>query len=635
MGKPFTQELKKLETTYEWALSTPIDNIECIKQNLSQTPLFVVGSGGSLSACMYFSLLQQFNGSIANAITPLDLQYSKNAITRNSCVVFISASGKNTDILLAFENIIKREPEHIISICLKKDSPLSKISEKYSIAQIVEFENPAGKDGFLATNSLLAYFTIISRIYSNNEPIRSLVPKSTYLTELSAFVDLLYEDFTIVVLYGGWGKPVAYDIESKFSEAGLGNVLLSDYRNFGHGRHNWFDKKPKQSAIVALISPDEEDLAKKTLELLPSHIPILKISSDYENSNASIDLLVKSFYLVERLGRLKNIDPGKPGVPDYGSKLYHLKYSRLYPNKKPRISEKALLAISRKFGNIELPSINKKHLLLWENAYHGFTKKINTTLFRGIILDYDGTICSSEERFDGTSEKIAQYLTTFLKSGLLIGIVTGRGKSVRIDLQKKIPKTYWNQVIVGYYNGSQISTLADNNLPVITDNPSKLLSRINKYMSSEPTISSFIKSEIRPGQLTIEVVDKENKKIVKSIILDSLLNIFPSKIQVLESSHSVDIIPKSTSKVSIIQACHNLLNDQNRKFKFLCIGDRGKWPGNDFQLLATEFSLSVDKVSSDPSTCWNLSSVGNNCIETIVEYFDAIKLENSFFRIKL
>jgi hydroxymethylpyrimidine pyrophosphatase-like HAD family hydrolase/D-arabinose 5-phosphate isomerase GutQ len=635
MGKPFSQELKKLESTYTWAISTPIDNIDNIKNYLSQKPLFVVGSGGSLSACVLFSMLQQFNGSIATAITPLDLQYLKNAITHNSFVAFISASGKNTDILIAFDSIIKREPQHILSICLKKNSRLSKISGKYTIANTIDLDNPAGKDGFLATNSLLAYYTIISRLYSNADHIKSIVPSSNYLQELSSFTNTLNENFTLVVLYGGWGKPVAVDLESKFSEAGLGNVLLTDYRNFGHGRHNWFDKKPKQSAIVALISPDEIELAEKTLELLPSSIPVLKISSLYKNSNASIDLLVKSFYLVEELGRLKKIDPGRPGVPEYGSKLYHLKYSRLYPSSKINLPEKVSLAISRKIGNIDLPSIQRKELMLWENAYQRFTKKINNTLFKGLILDYDGTICSDMDRFTGPTRVVTEHLTAFLKAGLLIGVTTGRGKSVRNDLQLKIPKKYWNQFIVGYYNGSQIGTLADNDLPIVTNEPLELLTQINKYLLSEPTINSFIKSEIRPGQLTVVIIDKKNAGIIKNNILDSLTNCFPFQIQVLESSHSVDIIPITTSKVSIIQACHSFLDDADNNYNFLCIGDNGKWPGNDYQLLANEYSLSVDKVSLDPNTCWNLSSVGNRCVQTIVEYFEAINLENAFFRIKL
>lgn len=636
MGKPFNQELQKLEQTYNWALSLPKCDFETIQNTLSNKPLFVVGSGGSLSACVLLSLLQQYNGNIANAITPLDLQYSKNAITRNTNVVFISASGKNTDILLAFDSAIKREPESIVSICLKKGSPLSNKSSMYSISKVLELDNPAGKDGFLATNSLLAYFVIIAKLYKQAEPIKTLTQNLNYLKDVSKFAKSLHEDFTLKVLYGGWGKPVAIDIESKFSEAGLGNTILADYRNFGHGRHNWFDKKPKQSAIVAIITPDEEELANKTLALLPKSIPVLRITTSYKLSNASIDLLVKSFYLVDEIGRLKGIDPGRPGVPEYGSKLYHLKYSKMYSSPTSISNEKATLAISRKIGNIESSNVQENYLSIWNKAYENFTKKISSTLFKGIILDYDGTICSSINRRTGPEEKTKNQLNNFLKAGILIGVATGRGKSVRTDLQKIIEKKYWPKVVIGYYNCSQIGTLDDNDLPIINNIKIDILSQIRDFLLSEPTVKSFIKDpELRPSQLTIEIAEKQNSEIIKNIIIDSLKNKYPFNIQVLESSHSVDIIPASTTKVSIINACRDRLKDNDGKLNFLCIGDRGKWPGNDYQLLATEFSLSVDQVSADPYTCWNLSSVGKNCVESVEEYFNAIKPVKSFFKIKL
>ncbi|MDI9342508.1 MAG: SIS domain-containing protein [Sediminibacterium sp.] len=637
MGKPFSQELKKIELTYKWASSVPIDDIESIKNSLFHKPLFVVGSGGSFSACVLFSLLHQYHGSIANAITPLDFQYSKNAISHQTNVVFISASGKNTDILHAFDLTVKKEPESILSICLKVGSALSKKGANYSIANTIEFNNPAGKDGFLATNSLLAYFTIISRLYNQHADIKSLTLSKDYQSEISKFCKSLHKDFTLKVLYAGWGKPVAADIESKFSEAGLGNVILADYRNFGHGRHNWFDKKPEQSAIVAIITNEEEELANKTLALLPKSIPVLRIQSEYKTSTASIDLLVKSFYLAEEVGKLKNIDPGRPGVPSYGSKLYNLKYSRLFSDSKSILSEKAALAISRKIGNIESTSIQKDHLSLWRQAYENFSKKLAATTFKGIILDYDGTICSSKDRLKGPRERTTKKLNEFLKAGLALGIATGRGKSVRTDLQKIIDKKYWPNVVIGYYNCSQIGVLSEDALPITTDKiKANDLSKIKDFLTDEPTVSPFIKKpELRPSQLTIEIIDKENSGVIKNIIIDYLKNNYTFKIQVLESSHSVDIIPVSTSKVSIVSACREALNDKAGKFNFLCIGDRGKWPGNDYQLLATEFSLSVDQVSADPYTCWNMSSVGNNCVEATEEYFDAIEPVKSFFKIKL
>lgn len=594
--------------------------------------MFVVGSGGSSSACSLLSILHQERGHIASAITPLELQHSKNAINKNVNIAFISASGKNSDILFAFDTAIKKEPANVINFCLKKNSPLSNKSSKFSISTMVDFENPAGKDGFLATNSLVAYFTILSRIYENTTQIKEIYPSDEYLSNIYNFSKLLHEDFTITVLYAGWGKPVALDIESKFSEAGLGNILLSDYRNFGHGRHNWFDKKKKQSAIIALITNEDEELANKTLELLPKEIPVLKIKSEYESSNSSIDLLVKSFYFVEEIGKLKNIDPGKPGVPDYGSKLYHLKYSKYYPEIKV-VSDKSKYAIARKLGNIDV-LVGQDILSYWIKSYTKYIAKLNKAKFKAILLDYDGTICSTEERFNAPRKEIIQKLEYFLENNIKVGLITGRGKSVRENLQKLISEKYWDNFIIGYYNGAQIGTLSNNNLP-LKENSDTVFNEIEKLLLSEPLVSDFTEIELRKGQLTVQVTDKNNSEIIKNTMKDILKNKYHFNIQILESSHSIDIISVDTSKNLIIDYCRNLLKDKKSDFNFLCIGDRGKWPGNDYQLLSNEFSLSVDEVSSDPNTCWNLATVGKNCVEATLEYFEAIEIINDgFFKIK-
>lgn len=633
MGKPFSQELEILQNTYEWAINVPLDKEKKLFDQLNGKSTYIVGSGGSQSACVLFGLLQQNKGTIANAITPLELQYCKNAISSNSSVVFISASGKNTDILFAYDVALAQEPDGILNICLKKDSALAKRSAKHSISHTIELNNPAGKDGFLATNSLLAYFTIISRLFNSNLKIEKIAPSKSYFNDITKFTSTLHQDFTLIVLYAGWSKPVAIDIESKFSEAGLGNVLLTDYRNFGHGRHNWLDKKKEQTAIVALITPTEVELAKKTIDLLPKSIKVLELATTQHEENASIDLLVKSFYFVNEVGKLKQIDPGRPGVPSYGSKLYNLKYSRLLkgtysPN------DKSILAIKRKTGL----NLNPKsdYFKKWHNEYKSFIKKLGSTKFSGVLLDYDGTLCANHERFDGPGKEIENYLNLFLKHKIQLGIITGRGQSVRKDLQKIIDKSHWSSVLVGYYNGSQIGTLNDNSLPVTSANPSPELKSICDYINGEAAIGPFIKEPtLRPGQLTIEIADKEKSKAIKETIIDTLKNKYPFKIQVLESSHSVDIISIETSKLAMIQACHSYLKDPERKLKLLCIGDRGKFPGNDYQLLGTDFSLSVDKTSYDPKTCWNLSSLGNNCIEATLQYFHSFKLSKNHFRIKI
>lgn len=632
MGKPFGEEIKKIDDTYKWALNVPIQEIDSIKDILFEKSLIAVGSGGSTCSSCLLAMLHQQYGKTANYITPLELQYIKNSINKDSNVVFISAGGRNTDILFAFETALKQEPNSIINFCLKKESPLSKKSSKFSISKTIELDNPAGKDGFLATNSTIAYFTIISRIYEDNLEIKSLVPSNEFIKDIENFSNSLHEDFTIIVLYSGWGKPVALDIESKFSEAGLGNVLLTDYRNFGHGRHNWLDKKKRQSAIIGLITKDDEQLANMTLEFIPKEIPTLRIQTQYLNSNASIDLLSKSFYLVNELGKTKGIDPGRPGVPSYGSKLYHLKYSKFFI-KKENLSINVKNAIRRKFGDINSPS-NSAFSPLWSKSYKDFVTNIKKPKFKGLFLDYDGTICSFEERYNSPRIEIINKLDFFLENGITIGVVTGRGKSVREALQKIINQKYWSQFFIGYYNGAQIGTLDNDSLP-IKENEDMLFCNIEKILKSEKLINEFVNIDTRKGQITVMVKEKRNSEIIKKIMKDILKRLYPFEIQILESSHSIDIISNTTSKNSIVDYCKEKLKDKNQELTFLFIGDRGKWPGNDFQLLSNNYSLSVDEVSNDPYTCWNLSSLGNNCVETTLEYFEFIQpIGDGFFKIK-
>ncbi len=630
MGKPFHKELEKLNDTYRWALNTTIPNLDDMLQDLLEHPTYVIGSGGSSSACELFALHQQNLGSIARNITPLELQYIKNAIDSKTVTVLISAGGRNSDILAAFDTLISNEPRKILSLCLTIDSPLARKSKAFSVTRILEVENIAGKDGFLATNSLIAYFVIISRIFHIKPEIRNLIPNQDFLAKVGNFVSQLYPDFTLLVLYAGWGKPVAIDLESKFSEAGLGNVLVADYRNFGHGRHNWIDKKKSQTAIISITTPDEKNLADKTLALIPNDIPVFHLSTEYNLSDGSIDLLAKSFYLVEAIGQRKKIDPGRPGVPSYGSKLYHLKSGKI--NSSTTTSYKAELALQRKFGKINHSLTDGINTLLFQ-SYEEFVTKIRKAKFHGLLLDYDGTLCSSEERFTAPRKEVTDKLIQFIERGIYLGVITGRGKSVRESLQSVLPEEFWNHVTIGYYNGSQIGLLTDSQLP-LKENEDELFQEISSALSNNPIIQKFCKLDLRSGQLTVSIIDKGNTNIIKRILMDYTKNKFRFKVQVLESSHSIDIISAKTSKNNAIEHFRNMFADQKEIGNFLCIGDMGKYPGNDYQLLSNEFSLSVNEVSADPYTCWNLASKGVNCVEATLEYFNAIEFKDNFFKIK-
>jgi hypothetical protein len=52
----------------------------------------------------------------------------------------------------------------------------------------------------------------------------------------------------------------------------------------------------------------------------------------------------------------------------------------------------------------------------------------------------------------------------------------------------------------------------------------------------------------------------------------------------------------------------------------LRIGDRARWPGNDFALLASPHGLSADEVSPDPGAAWNFAPAGHRGAQATLGY---------------
>lgn len=624
MGKPFAKELEIIDKTIEWCNSLSLKGLSDFFNKIN-TPVYFVGSGGSLSACLFAVSLLNKQGKFARAITPLELFHLKETL-HNSSIIFISASGRNYDIKFSYKIAVEHEPKNIGIICMKENNPLTNLSLSHGMTSSFNNNLPSGKDGFLATNSLLAFYLIFNNSLSNNR-IKTKNITSSLIKQIEDFLNLTGENCTFIVLYSGWNKSVAFDIESKCSEAGLAPVLMADYRNFGHGRHNWFDKR-KESAIIALCNEDDSVLANKTIELLPKNIPKLTIKGKGNSSISSIDLLIKSFLFINALGTKKGIDPGRPSVPDYGSKLYHLPYSSILPkDKKIKISTKTKTAIKRKLNVYDLSSINDDEIKMWNQAYNAFVNKLTKATFGLIMFDYDGTICSPTERYSGLSDDISKKLIEILDNGFFIGIATGRGKSAREALQKSLPKKYWTKVVIGYYNGSDCGTIDDNNLP----NKNKPFHPNLKKLESSlriATINYGVEIELRPSQITIEINNVKRWEFVRKIIIQVIKTNDVDDVQILESSHSMDIIPISISKSSVVSYGKNLLKNSNLPQQILRIGDKGQWSGNDFKLLDSEFGLSVHEVSSKLYKCWNLASIGCRNVPATLEYLNSLSFED-------
>lgn len=628
MGKPFKGELEKLSDTIRWAETQDVTGLaKFLFAEDKHVPLVCIGSGGSLSACHYAAMLyKQCNGVLAEAMTPLQLMYAGRDIIRDSKLLFLSASGKNKDILNAIKYGVKYNEAGMMSLTLRKNNPTEELLEKYPKVQRWCEDIPSEKDGFLATNSLVATFTLLCRSFNQAPVSNGISQERTYSTnyefDLSAIQNFL-------VLYGAAGEPVAWDIESKLTEAALGSALLSDYRNFGHGRHHWFSKKGDNSCIIALITPVERELAYKTIGCLPKDVPVIFIETELETPAASIDMLLKAFRFVNDLGEARGIDPGRPGVPAYGRMLYNLDYYKLTNRILPK-EETIDVAVRRKLGDA-----GKENAALWEHyswACKRFVQRLNKGKYTTVAFDYDGTLSAANHKSRFTNrlcDEINNALLPLLENGIQIVVATGRGKSVGDSFMNSFDQKYWPQITVGYYNGA---------CPLPLGEEDKLKAWKKKPFDSELKVLSdelqrrlpenCIQYELtaRNLQLSIEEVTSDSDaellyNTCREIIWDKQLK----GIRLWRSSHSMDIVVYHVvSKLNVI----------DNPDTTLCIGDYGSVEGNDYEMLTSKYSLSVDKVSKNTESCWNIAPSGVYGLDATLYYLSHLIAKDGVIKCK-
>ena len=628
MGKPFKGELEKLSNTIQWAEQQDVSRIsKFLFEDNKCTPLVCIGSGGSLSACHYAAqLYRRRNGVLAEAMTPLQLMYAGFDIIRGSKLLFLSASGKNKDILNAIKYGIKYNETGMMSLTLRKNNPTEKYLTKHPKVQRWCEDIPTENDGFLATNSLVAMFTLLCKAASPK--ILDSIFKNQEL-KLATWNINLGPLWNFLVLYGAAGEPVAWDIESKLTEAALGAALLSDYRNFGHGRHHWFAKRKENSCVVALLTPVEKDLAYKTIGYLPQDVPVIYIESEFETFQASIDLLLKSFRFVDALGEARGIDPGRPGVPAYGRQLYNLNYFRLTNSILP--DEMILdVAVRRKLG-----MTGESNGPLWDHystACKRFIQQLNIGRFTTVAFDYDGTLSAKDHasRFtDGLCDDIKAALLNLLENGVQIMVATGRGKSVGSSFKNSFDRKYWPQIIIGYYNGAcQLALGEEEKLEEWKKKPfdTELKSLEDELKQRLPENYVSYQFEERSQQLSIEGnMTSAESQIVYDICREIIWDLQLKGIRIWRSSHSMDIVVyKEVSKLRVME------NSE----RTLCIGDYGCVEGNDYELLTSRYSLSVDKVSKNPECCWNIAPCGVTGLDATLYYLSRMTATNGIIKCK-
>lgn len=601
MGAPYTEQLHRIERTFSRAASQSFHDIGDLLDAVAARQALFVGAGGTLAiAQLAADLHEQRVGRLARAVTPLE--FVSRFPTPLTGAVLFSASAKHPDARTAMK-VLDRGPYEPSAVITHRPKNAHAVLGGESSVRILEVPNDVHDDGFLATNSVIAMATALIRAYFPYDTLPARIghvpprpPKDR-------------RDWIALTAPGLLGP--ALDFETRLAELGVGTVQIVDYRNFAHGRHFGAHNRRNDVAILALVTPEVAGLAERTLSLLPGEIPTVELRSAAAWPVGALELLAQSISLASAVAEDAGVEPSKPGVPKFGRRLYHLSMNGLVPLEGDGPIEKKLAAL----GVADNNSAMRERLR--GNLEHWLAERANEQL-GALALDYDGTVCSTDARFEPLPPpNVRHELLRLLEGGLQVGFASGRGGSLYEDLREWIPQEFWSRVHLALYNGGLELRLAEA-LPERGEGPQVLAKAAHRLRSS--LLGDHLSLDLGPHQLTVRLAGPIREGALVTLVRESLERPPGLGLKITASGHSVDVVSAESTKVRMLRTLEN-----RTPGAVLAIGDQGQLGGNDFELLAaTRASLSVDRCSSDPERCWNLGE-GSRGPQLLASYLQKVK----------
>lgn len=595
MGKRYIDELQRLPATMQWAAEQDVSLLRRAVQLYGDRGLLAVGSGGSFTGAA-FAADQHFrvHGRPSQAITPLEVFQVPTNAAANAAGLLLSAEGKNHDILAAAKQLRLRACP-TIGLTLRLTSPLVELSDATGAASLAAYDTPWGKDGYLATNSLIATLILLWRAYAGDAEVAAELPLLVdWYVQFDRGIEqagAMKRSGRALILHGAVGRIGAIDLESKLTESALAFGQVCNFRQFAHGRHLQLSRLTEPLTIVN-FSTEGDPLAAETIRLLPTEAgPVLDVGLP-RISDAGAEIAgVLAAMVITRAWAGEHIDPGQPAVPDFGSALYALDVATLAPRALP--STPAML---RKQVYGDPPEVLIAHA-------GRYIERLQAARLHLLVCDFDGTLCDTVKRFEGLDSGIARELTRLARSGVHLAFATGRGVKLREVLQDKLPADMWPMVTMGCYSGSFIFGLADTRAAAPPADPR--LTELAQWLLKTRALSTHVDPCADAGQLSLRGVSGSDKMRLIAAINEWVAQHDHEGWRAFSSGHSVDVVTEKAGKLLVVQdACHRLGLDPLTQV--LRVGDGGDFGGNDYELLSEGLALSVDAVSPGVEQCWNL-----------------------------
>ena len=288
------------------------------------TALFV-GTGGSYAGALFASkIINKKYNTITLAKQPREVIYQNNLNIEK--VFLFSYSGTTNDLLVGTKNIENDKKIIIIKGELKKVIEKTKLKETQIISYYANF-NKGKERGYLSFEGTIVPASLFFKLYYKNakEFIEDSISywKSYFDNYFKNFKNIFKSTKTINIFYGDNVSCAAFDLESKFIESGVFNVIMHEKKNFSHGRFINYEQLSDKVNIY-LRSKHVSKYEKELLHYLKNDNNII-IESRYDNIFCEFDMLIMTQYFIYYLSKVLKIDMSKPSYSEEAMKIYFYK----------------------------------------------------------------------------------------------------------------------------------------------------------------------------------------------------------------------------------------------------------------------------------------------------------------------
>lgn len=570
-----------------------------------------IGSGGSAIAAEYLARCRDTLGFGPTTVqTPMELVADHHDLSETDIWLF-SASGDNPDAMAASQAAFDRGGRKVHLVTRNTDGSAARhVAGGGGTVHVVPVADP--KDGYLATHSLVSSVValllacdgasrdprgaahILDTIAFRLAEMRDPAHRVSMATRLSS----LRRSDTLVVAGDPHLKPLSVLLDTSIWEASLCHVQTTDFRNLAHGRHGWLHHRQDETLVLALTGTDTRATWSAISDLLP---PSLRRDVVDQRSCGRLDnalAMIDGLSIIEAMGTVVGIDPGKPGIGEFGRAIYDDRsltdLARALP---PHVRHKRA-AISK--SDSHDPDDDPLHLIGRERL-----RTLADADIGGAVFDYDGTIVTTAGRYSEPDREIIDQLIRLYRAGLRIGFATGRGGSAGEELRKVLPADMLSSIPIGYYNGGHIR-MADVDVDEDRAPANTAITETATFLNERSDLFLCHKFKHQEVQITVEM-DKLRHPYRFPVDLEGCAPFAAGLVRVMGSGHSYDIVPAASSKLSVVNA---IRADLPVGVEVLCCGDSGSRPGNDHALLSHPYGISVGDVCGAANGCWSLFGSG-------------------------